>query len=143
MEAAAGLVTPSAGTYLAFFLVDSLTVVFGCDLTVDCYTKRPVIALRPREPEPLLALPAIATSPLCKSESALMTRTPRGACTVTRPPTKRHEPRRTDAFRGVVLAAPGGGWPALWMISWITDTRGTCVRPLSRALSCGPTLLGL
>lgn len=32
------------------FLVLSLTVVFGRLLTVDCFTKRPEIALRPRLP---------------------------------------------------------------------------------------------
>lgn len=47
-----------ATTYLRFF-VDSLTVVLGFDLTVLCFTKRPVIAERPRLPPELgLALPA-------------------------------------------------------------------------------------
>ncbi len=35
----------------AYFLVLSLTVVFGLFLTVDCFTKRPLIAERPRLPE--------------------------------------------------------------------------------------------
>ncbi len=30
--------------YLPFFLLDSLTVVFGCDLTVDCFTKRQALS---------------------------------------------------------------------------------------------------
>ncbi len=115
---------PSTSRYLLFFLVDSLTVVFGCDLTVVCFTKRPVIALRPREPELLLALPAMATSSLRKVVPALSTRTPRGACTVTRPPPKRHEPRSADAFRGFVLFAPDGRLARTSMISWITDTKG-------------------
>lgn len=34
----------------AYFLVDSFTVVRGFFLTVDCFTNRPVIALRPRPP---------------------------------------------------------------------------------------------
>lgn len=33
--------------YFRFFLVDSLTVVRGLRFTVDCFTYRPVIALRP------------------------------------------------------------------------------------------------
>lgn len=33
-----------------FFFALSLTVVFGFFLTVDCFTKRPEIALRPRLP---------------------------------------------------------------------------------------------
>lgn len=51
--------------YFFFFLVDSLTVVFGFFLTVDCLTKRPVAALRPRLP-PLLLLPAMCAS--CANE---------------------------------------------------------------------------
>jgi hypothetical protein len=135
---------PSTSRYLLFFLVDSLTVVFGCDLTVDCFTKRPVIELRPREPELLLALLAMATSSLCKSESALSTRTSRGACTVTRPPTKRHEPRSADAFRGFVLFAPDGWLARTSMISWITDTKGNTRSMLvSRPTPCrfSPTRL--
>lgn len=49
-----------------FFLVLSLTVVFGRLLTVDCFTKRPEIALRPRLP--LLPLVGIViTSLTCSS----------------------------------------------------------------------------
>jgi hypothetical protein len=45
------------------FLRDSLTVVLGCDLTVLCFTYRPVIAERPVLPEPRLLepLPLAAT----------------------------------------------------------------------------------
>jgi hypothetical protein len=52
--------------YLLFFarLVLSFTVVFGFFFTVDCFTKRPVIALRPRLP-PLdfdaIRLPSLST----------------------------------------------------------------------------------
>jgi hypothetical protein len=46
------------GGYLPFFLVDSFTVPFGLRRTVDCFTKRPVVALRPRLPPlDLLLLP--------------------------------------------------------------------------------------
>lgn len=47
---------PRTGTSTLRYLrlVDSLTDVFGCRLTVACVMKRPVIALRPRLP--LLAL---------------------------------------------------------------------------------------
>lgn len=43
--------------HLPFFLVLSLTVVFGLRLTVDCFTKRPLTALRPRWlPDDFLAM---------------------------------------------------------------------------------------
>jgi hypothetical protein len=42
--------------YFFLLLVDWFTVVFGLRATVDCLTKRPVIALRPR-------LPGIVTPP--------------------------------------------------------------------------------
>lgn len=45
---------PFGVCYLDFFLVDSLTVVRGLLRTVDCFTKRPVIALRPRWPAVML-----------------------------------------------------------------------------------------
>jgi hypothetical protein len=44
------------------FLELSLTVVLGLDLTVDCFTNRPEIALRPRL-TPLLAFFVIVSSP--------------------------------------------------------------------------------
>ena len=50
-----------ASGYFFLPLVDSLTVVLGFFLTVDCFTNRPLTALRPRFP-PLLLLPATGTS---------------------------------------------------------------------------------
>lgn len=44
-------------------MLRSLTVVFGLRVTVDCFTKRPVIALRPRFPAILTSL--VLTSNQC------------------------------------------------------------------------------
>ena len=49
-----------------FFFVLSLTVVLGFRLTVDCFTKRPEIALRPRLP--LLSFLGISLTSSCVIE---------------------------------------------------------------------------
>lgn len=56
--------------YFPFFLADSLTVIFGLLFTVDCLTKRPEIALRPRFP---LAATVPVTSFLVKVDAATRT----------------------------------------------------------------------
>jgi transcriptional regulator with XRE-family HTH domain len=53
-----------------FFLALSLTVVFGLFLTVDCFTKRPEIALRPRLPPPLLGMESPPSAHLVSSADA-------------------------------------------------------------------------
>src|SRR5690349_13269320 len=61
---------PCVRTYffLPLGLIDSLTVVLGFFLTVDCLTKRPLIALRPRPPP--LDLAAM-TPPLTDSHQCI------------------------------------------------------------------------